>query len=146
MTPRAAQAKGKRLEKFLCDMVEEAGLGKAVRTPGSGSGNIKGDIFSNVDFMFECKNQKQFHWHDIDQAKEEARSGNYDRDKWSLILRDPRHPEFEEVYAVIDLGQFLTLLKRSKEPVIKEADKEASWAIRNLIQAAKKVLKRLEKQ
>jgi len=144
MNPKSAINKGKRLEKFLCSAIEEVGLGKAVRTPGSGSGKIKGDVFANIEFMVECKNQKQFHWSDIDQAKRQADIGNFNRDKWALIINDPRHREFEDVYAIIDVGQFLELLKKNKEPMIKEPDRETAWAIKNLIQSAKKVLKHLE--
>jgi len=106
MQPKSAQQKGKRLEKYVCEAIEEAGLGRAVRTPGSGSGKIKGDAFSAVAFTIECKNQKQFHWQDIDQAKKEAEGG-----KWMLVIRDPRKPEFKSVYAVVELKEFLKLLK-----------------------------------
>jgi hypothetical protein len=144
MNPKSAQQKGKRLENYVCEALEEMGLGKAVRTPGSGSGKIKGDTFSAIDFTIECKNQKQFHWQDIDQAKEEAQKGNYYKDKWVLVMRDPRKPEFEAVYAVMDLGQFLELLKKNKEPIVKEPDRQTNWDIKNLIQSAKRVIKDFE--
>jgi len=144
MQPKSAQQKGKRLEKYVCEAIEEMGLGKAVRTPGSGSGKIKGDAFSAVDFTIECKNQKQFHWQDIDQAKKEAREGNYYKDKWVLVIRDPRKPEFDSVYAMLDLGQFLELLKKNQEPKIKEPDRQVIWHLKNLIQAAKTIIKDLE--
>jgi len=144
MQPQSAQKKGKRFENWGNQCIEEIGLGRAVRTPGSGSGKIKGDSFNNLDFLLEFKNEKQWHWPNIDQAKRETEKGNWNRDKWALIVRDPRIAEFEGVYAVIDFGEFLELLKRSKEPVIKEPDKQASWHIKNLIQSTKQVLKDLE--
>ena len=116
MRPKSAQQKGKRLEKYVSQLIEEIGLGSATRTPGSGSGYKKGDIFANIPFVLECKNEKQWRWENIDQAQRETQEGNYFKDKWALIVRDPRYPEFERVYAVIDLGQFLELLKKNSEP------------------------------
>jgi hypothetical protein len=112
MRPKSAQQKGKRLEKYVSQLIEEIGLGSATRTPGSGSGYKKGDVFANIPFILECKNEKQWHWENIDQAQREAQEGNYFKDKWALIVRDPRYPEFKKVYAVIDLRQFLELLKK----------------------------------
>ena len=147
MKPASKQNKGKRLETFICHEIEKAGLGKAIRTPGSGSGLIKSDIFSSLDFSIECKHQKKIRileW--IDQAKQEAKIGNYDPNKWIIVFNDFREkPEFTEVYAVIDLWELLDLLKRSQEPKIKTPDRELKWEIRKLIQSAKEVLKNLEK-
>jgi len=147
MKQKSAIEKGKRFENFVNAEIEAEGLGKATRTPGSGSGRLKGDSFNNLKFMLECKNQKTIHikeW--IDQSKEQAHAGNYDPQKWALIFRDPRTPEARpEVYAVIDFWQFLKLLHKDKEPTIKEPDKDAAWKIRALIEAAKRALKVLEK-
>jgi len=144
MRPKSAQQKGKRLEKYVSNLIEEIGLGSATRTPGSGSGYKKGDIFANIPFILECKNEKQWHWENIDQAQKEAQQGNYYKDKWALIVRDPRYPEFERVYAVIDLGQFLELLKKNSEPLIKEPDRELSYLLKVLKENIKKVLNKLE--
>lgn len=141
---KSAQAKGKRLEKYVAHSIEEAGLGRATRTPGSGSGLLKGDIFCNIPYTIECKNEKQWHWQNIDQSVKEAIDGNADRDKWSLIIRDPRYAEFQRVYAVIDFGQFLELLKKDSAPKIKEPDRQTSWHIKNAIQALKQLLKDLD--
>lgn len=144
MRPQSAHKKGKRLEQWVITQLEEAGLGKALRTPGSGSGKIKSDIFSNTDFTIECKNEKQWHWKNIDQAIKEAEIGNAYKDKWALVCRDPRYPEFQRVYAVIDIFQFLELLKKEKEPLIKEPDRQTAWHIKNAIQSLKQLLKDLE--
>lgn len=146
MDPKSAHKKGKRFNDFVNKQIEDAGLGRAIRTPGSGSGKIKGDVFSGIDFMVECKNQKKMNWWaDIDQAKKEAVDGNYDPDKWSLVVRDPRTPESNpSVYAVIDLWQWLELLKRSNEPIIKEPDRQVRWKIQRAIQSLKELLKEFE--
>ena len=120
-------------------------MGRGCRTPGSGAGKLKGDLFNSLDFLFECKNEKQVNFlPNVDQSKRQAEQGNWAREKWALIVRDPRKPEFEEVYAVIDLWQFLELLKRNKEPIIKEPDKQVTWHLNNLKNAIHQVLKDLE--
>jgi len=144
MNPDSAKKKGKRFEKFVNDQIEKMGLGRAIRTPGSGSGKVKGDSFNNLDFLLECKNEQQWHWENIDQAIREAQQSNYYKDKWALIVRDPRKPEFEGVYAVIDLGQFLELLKKNQEPLIKQPDREFMYLLKNLKEIIKKVINKLE--
>ena len=70
-------------------MIEDAGLGRAVRTPGSGSGKIKGDAFSNLPFTIEVKNQAKLQWWDsIRQAKDQAHKGNFEKKKRPLRLFD----------------------------------------------------------
>ena len=117
MKSKSAIAKGKRMEEFVNKEIEAMGFGKSIRTPGSGSGNrFKGDVFNSLPFLLEVKNQKNLHWwKDIAQAKKQAEQGNWNRDKWALIVRDPRTPETNpNVYAVIDFWEFLTLLKKRK--------------------------------
>ena len=57
MKPKSKIQKGRRFENFINKEIEAEGLGKSIRTPGSGSGKLKGDVFNNLDFMLECKNQ-----------------------------------------------------------------------------------------
>lgn len=141
----SAKEKGKRLEKFICQQIEEMGLGKSVRTPGSGSGKIKSDIFSNIDFSLECKNEKQTNFlANIDQAIRDCEKGNYFKEKYCLITRDPRFPEFERIYTTIDFWQFLELLKKNSEPRIKEPDRQMVWKIKTAINSLKSLLKELE--
>ena len=145
MKPTSAQSKGKRLEEFVCQQIEEMGLGKSVRTPGSGSGKKKGDVFNSLDFMMECKNEAQTNLlSNIDQAKRDCQRGNYYKDKWCLVTRDPRVAEFNEVYATISLWEFLALLKKNQEPKTKAPDKELKWKIQRLVDAGKSVIKELD--
>jgi len=138
--------KGRRFENYIAEQIEEMGLGKATREIGSGSGKRKGDIFSNLDFLLEAKNQKHLSWWaSIDQSKKQAEQGNYARDKWALIIRDPRKGEFQDCYVVMDMWEWLSLLRKNKEPKIKQVDREMGWKIKKLIQSAKQVLKDLEK-
>jgi len=147
MKPKSSQQKGKRFEEFLCKEIEAEGLGKSMRTPGSGSGNrFKGDIYSSIPFMIEAKNQKTIkikEW--IDQAREQARAGNYNANKWALIFRDPRTPETKpDIYVTIDLWEFLTLLKKDSEPRIKKPDNELKWHLISLKNAINRVVKDLK--
>ena len=146
MKPKTAIEKGKRFEKLVSAEIEAEGLGKSVRTPGSGSGKIKGDLFNNLQFMFECKNQKTIHFLDwVDQAKEQSKIGNQWKEKWALITFDPRTTETNpSIYATIDLWEFLRLLKKNSEPIVKEPDKDAKWKIQKLMNDAKQVIKIFE--
>ena len=145
MKPKTAIEKGKRFEKLVSAEIEAEGLGKSVRTPGSGSGKIKGDLFNNLQFMFECKKQKTIHFLDwVDQAKEQSKIGNQWKEKWALITFDPRTTETNpSIYATIDLWEFLKLLKKDKEPLIKEPDKSMRYDLEHLKSIANKVLKQL---
>ena len=145
MNPSSIKNKGRRFEKFITKQIEGAGLGKACRTPGSGSGQNKGDVFSGLDFMIEAKNEAQTNFlPNVDQAVKEAEEGNTYKDKWSLVTRDPRYPEFERVYVTMDFYEWLELLKKSKEPLIKEPDRDMRYKLQRLIQTAKDVIKGLE--
>jgi len=145
MNPKSAIQKGRRLENFICEEIEKTGLGKATRTPGSGSGLKKSDIFANIPFLIEAKNQKKIKILDwIDQAKKEAEQGNYDLNKWAVIFNDFRKGEFQSVYVVLDLWEWLELLKRNKDPLVKNPDKEISWKIKSAINSLKSLLKSLE--
>jgi len=138
--------KGRRFENYIAKEITLAGLGKATREIGSGSGTRKGDIACNLPFLLEVKNQKTVNFlASLDQSVKQAEQGNFDRDKWALITRDPRYPEFDRVYATIDFWEFLKLLRKDKEPKIKQPDRQVAWQLKTLISSAKTVLKELEK-
>ena|SRR3990167_10437532 len=52
--------KGRRLERMVAQMIEEAGLGKAIRTPLSGGGGIPGDVITQLPVFIEVKNQARW--------------------------------------------------------------------------------------
>jgi len=71
--------------------------------------------------------------------------GNFSRYKWALIVKDARTPETDpEVYAIVDLWQFLQLLKKNQEPKIKKPDREVRYTISNTIIWLKKLEKQLK--
>jgi len=140
---RQAGRIGKIFEKWCNEQIEEAGLGRAIRTPGSGSGKIKGDSFNSLDFMFEFKSQRAPSYKgNIKQAKEQAIKGNSYKDKWVLVQRDPETPQDNpQAFAILDYHEFLKLLKKDKEPMVKEPDREFKWRLKSAVTA----LKALEK-
>ena len=145
MLSKSIQQKGKRAEKEVANRIERAGLGKARREAGSGNGKNKADIFANIPFLIEVKNQKTIKFQEwIKQAKEQARIGNSDPNKWCLVIIDPsgvQSPERMEIYATIEFDEFLGLLKRSANPRVKEPDKEMA----RLIERTREFCRRLEK-
>jgi len=137
--------KGRRFENYIAEQIEEMGLGKATREIGSGSGKRKGDIFSNLDFLLEAKNQKHLSWWaSIDQSKKQAEQGNYARDKWALIIRDPRKGEFQDCYVVMDMWEWMKLLKKNSEPIIKNPDRSMKWDLIKLKENLNRVIKQLK--
>ena len=142
MKGESARKKGARFERFVAKEITAAGLGKAGREGNSGAGFRKGDIAANLPFLLEVKNDKQVAiLKNIDQSVKQAEIGNYHSNKWALITRDPRYPEFERAYATIDFWEFLELLKKYSEPRVKEPDRQMKWKIERLITSAKELLK-----
>jgi len=143
MKPISAKKKGSRFELFVAKEITAEGLGKAGREANSGAGFRKGDIACNLPFLIECKNQKSLQWWaSIDQAKKQAEIGNWNGDKWALIVRDPRTPEQRpDCYAVIDMWEFLKLLKKDSAPRIKEPDREMKYKLERFVEYGRSLLK-----
>ena len=107
---------------------------------------MNGDIFCNLPFLLEVKNQKTIHFTDwVDQARDQARIGNYSSDKSCLIIKDPRVAQnnLDGFYATIDLNEFLELLKRIKEPKVKAPDRELKYKLESLKTICGQVIKKL---
>jgi len=145
MKSKYAIEKGKRFERFVAKEIEAEGLGKAGREGNSGAGFRKGDIASNLKFLLECKNEAQTNLlPNVDQAKDQAKKGNAWPSKWALITRDPRKPEFEEVYVTIDFWEFLRLLKTESEPKIKEPDRQMKYKMKRFLDYGKEFFKEFD--
>jgi Holliday junction resolvase len=145
MKPKSIIEKGKKFERQIAEAIMQEGLGLARREVGSGSGKRKGDIASNLPFLIEAKNHRTLkipEW--IRQAKEQARIGNSNPDKWCLVFKEPKSPDNNpEMIAVIDFYQLLNLLKKNEEPKIKAPDKTLKWDLMRLKEIANKIIKEL---
>lgn len=134
MNVKSQQQIGKNFAKWANQQIEEAGLGLAANTSGSGSGKLKGDSYNNLPFMFEFKSEKRPNWKgNIEQARHQAEIGNFDNDKWALIQRDPDTPMANpQAFAIIEYHEFLKLLKKNSEPLIKSPDRNLKWKLEKL--------------
>ncbi len=148
MNPRSAKNKGSRFENYLVSEFHKAGI-KAQRTYGSGNGLDKNDIrLHEYNIEIEAKNQKAIHLIEWWEQLERQTIGN---NIGILAVRNPRKPEFESTLAIIELGDFIKLL--GNRPESSEGDaiqsgnilsREASYAFKNLQEAARKALKFIE--
>lgn len=149
MKGKSAKNKGYRLEKLVAKHIRDSGVDpRAGREIGSGSGANKGDIRDSTPFTIEVKNQKSYNingW--VDQAKDQARLGNTDPDKWALVFRDYRTPESNpDLYALIDFHSWLELLKGLKSEFFEEiSDKDLAYKGRRARAAINEFVKHLEK-
>lgn len=144
MKPNSIREKGKRGERCACERVERAGLGKSCRTPGSGNGKKKGDIFNNLPFMIEVKNHSSLHIQEwVRQAKDQAEKGNYDSNKWALVVVNPdgvQDTERMELWFMCEFDEALELMKKNQEPKVKEPDRKLKYLLSKL----RELLRRLE--
>jgi hypothetical protein len=144
MQIKSAQKKGKRAEKEVARRIERMGLGAARRESGSGNGLKKGDIFANIPFLMEVKNERTTNFlTNITQAQEQARIGHIDPNKWCLVTIDPRgvqDPERMTIYATVELDELLELIKKNQEPKVKAPDKLLKYQLNDF----KEILRRLE--
>ena len=135
--------KGKRAEKEVARRIERMGLGLARKESGSGNGLKKGDIAANIPFLIEVKNHatiKMPEW--IKQAKEQARIGHFDPNKWCLVIIDPagvQEPERMDIYAMIELDEWLELLKRNQDPKVKEPDKLLKYQLNQFVEICRRL-------
>lgn len=139
MTPQSVIAKGKVLENFIVDRLRVSGLDpRAARNPGSGNGVAKADIWNSLNLAIECKNQKNFSQDWLKQSERQATGGQ----PWCVIWHRPKTP-LEDSVVILPLWHYEELLKRNKEPVMKEMDKTVKWKVESLKRAANELLKEL---
>jgi len=100
--PQSKKHKGRRLELKVAKLIREILEIDAIRTPLSGGGGIKGDIYcQELPFYFELKNQEKLKiWQWWQEIK--------DYENPILIISGNRRP----ILAVCDFVWFLNLLKK----------------------------------
>ncbi|MCI0560403.1 MAG: hypothetical protein MN733_18105 [Nitrososphaera sp.] len=106
MKPASAKTKGSRLERKLAALIRQKGLDKdARRMPLSGGfSHLPGDVYTNIDYHFECKNRER---HDIWRYWDSIR----DKRNPVLVVSGNHRP----ILAVIDIQLFLNLLLTEKQ-------------------------------
>lgn len=145
MNAKSAKAKGGRFENHLIEVLRANIDEKAQRTYGSGAGLDKNDIvLPQFDIEIEAKNHSKqatvIQW--WEQTKSQA---NKSQRTSVLAVRNPKRPEFEETIIVMDLYDWIELVKRQKEQVevINNQDPQLKWKIKRLKDAANEVLKEI---
>lgn len=137
MQAKSNIAKGKILENWIVERLKLSGLDtRAARTPGSGNGKMKGDIWNDLNLCIEAKNQKNFSREWAKQAKRESLGSQV-----PIVVWHPPQTPMEDSVAIIDWGYLEELLLRAKEPKIKEMDRQMMWDLNGLKSAINKVLK-----
>lgn len=143
MKPRSSKEKGNRFENHLIEVFRERIDGKAQRTYGSGSGLDKNDIrLPGFDIEIEAKNQmtvKLIDWWEQTKRQTFGNTG-------VLVVRNPRKPEFQESLVVMDLDDWIELVKKQNGTVEVESNFKPGlkWKVANLKRAAQEVFKELE--
>lgn len=144
MKSKSAKAKGGRYENFLIEVLRSQLDEKAQRTYGSGSGLDKNDVvLPQFDIEIEAKNQKTLKildWMEQTQSQEN-KSGRTS----VMVFRNPRKAEFQESFVVMDLYDWIELVKKQKDQVevINNQDPQLKWKVKRLKDAANEVFKEL---
>ena len=106
MKSASAKAKGKRLENKVARLWREKTGDLAIKTPGSGSGKHKADVY-NRHYSIECKNQekvKLWEWW------QQARNQRHFSKPPALIISG----NFRPILVVMVISDWLDLVKEAK--------------------------------
>lgn len=144
MKPRSSKNKGNRYENHLIEVLRAQLDEKAQRTYGSGAGLDKNDVvLPQFDIEIEAKNQKTLKildWMEQTQSQQN-KSGRTS----VMVFRNPRKAEFQESFVVMDLYDWIELVKKQKDQVevINNQDPQLKWKVKRLKDAANEVFKEL---
>lgn len=143
MKAKSAKDKGNRFENYLVERFREVDT-KAMKTGGSGAGLDKNDIrVPQYDIEIEAKNANQVNLcKDFEQLERQTTGGNLG----ILAIRNPKKPEFQQTFIVLDLEDFLEMLKeKSNFEVEVQLDPNLKWKIKKLKDSAQEVFRELSK-
>lgn len=143
MKARSAMNKGNRFEIYLVDVIKENLDSNCHKTNASGAGLNKNDVrLPSFDIEIEAKNSETIHLiKDWEQAKSQETASTT-----VLAIRNPKKPEFQETLIVMDLHDWMELVKKQKDEITIEHNfsPDMKWKIKRLVDAAKQVFKGLE--
>jgi len=146
MLPHNAIQKGRLLENFVAQEIRKKRLDtQAMRQLGSGSGQWKGDVNTKMKILnrqavIECKNQQRLN----------LREAWIQTDKQTLGYGEPvlvvkfHNEPLEASKAMVYLDTLLELVKRAREPILKDQDRETQYLVRQMIELFKRFEKKLK--
>lgn len=140
MNGSSTRKKGNRYENFLIERLKEVDTG-AKRNYASGSGIDKNDIrLPQFDIEIEAKNAMQVTLcKDFEQLERQTTSNT-----GVLIIRNPKKAEFQQSFVVMDLEDWLELLKsKTTFNVEQELPKDLKWKLKRLKDYSNDVMKLL---
>ncbi len=136
------KAKGNLYEKEWAECIKEIDP-TAQRNYGSGAGVAKSDVHNSLGYEFECKRVERLNiFNAIEEAERHASQAH------SIPAVVFRRNRMVGSYVAIPDWHFKELVKKAREPktLVTMDLREQKWAVQNLINSAKKVLKYLDKQ
>lgn len=141
MKASSARNKGGRFENYLVERLKEVDP-DTKRNYASGAGADKGDLRMPAhDFNVEAKNAMQIHLvKDFEQAERQCISGG----TAVLIIRNPSKSEFSQSYAVMDLEDWMELVKKKTTVEVSEKLPDGlKWKLSRLKQYTNDLMKEL---
>jgi len=138
-----AKKKGNRFEKYLVDVLREQLDCKTHQTVASGAGLDKNDIvLPNYNIEIEAKNKSKFSltadWRQLKRQKTHSMS--------VLAIRNPAMAEFKETLIVMELGEFIELVKgKDNAPAVVDLPKNMKWKVKKMKDATNEVFKEFNK-
>ena len=140
MQARSNIAKGKLLENWVVDQLRRSGLdNRATRTPGSGNGHLKGDIYNDLNLNIECKNQAKPSLNSWWRQSQKDALGDLD----GIVVWHPQGIPLENSVVILSWHFFERLLVKSQQPQTTNPDREFKWKVQRMVDSAKAVLKEL---
>lgn len=142
MKQKSSQKTGNEYEEHLKEILRSELDAKARITYLSGRGTDKSDVYlPGFSIEIECKNQKTIKLIDWWEQCKRQEINNLS----VLALTNPRKPKMKETLIVMDLYDWIELIKNQKEKdeVESATDKNFKWRVKRLRDAAHDVFKNL---
>jgi hypothetical protein len=146
MDRKSAQLKGDRFENHITQILRKEVDKNTHRVQGSGSGLDQNDVrIPKLNIEIECKNASQFNlkgdWEQLEAQLTTGMTG-------VLAIRHPSYPEFRKTLIVLELNDWLELLKGNsggEVEVVNSFAPEDKWKVIKAINALKELKKLFEK-
>jgi len=140
-----SKKKGNHGENLFAHWLNRQDLPSSLRNRSSGGGFRKSDVHNSINANFEVKTVKRINLKDCwDQTKRDSEMSHTTP---YLVVHLDGMPE-DSWLMVMDNWDWIELFKKAQVPkTMEKMDlRDQKWAVQNLINSAKKVLKFLENQ